>query len=349
MTTQQLPEPLEYIAQSEAMLNSNQPPYYNNNMLRTIRSGDQEYNIGPEDHGRLWITIERKTKPLYRIENADFFNDDFVEVTLVSSVNARKQIDIRIWKEGEKYKRYKETKRNKSAVGIESIVPFSLYWERSRPQHFRLGQWSVESSCTFCEEGDNGILIVNNEPQGNRTIYHTENFIVQPTLGPIKEGHVLIITKNHRLNIGDIPQSMHPELEEVIATVTTSLQRVYGSQSLFFEHGPTTQNRAGCCIDHAHIHAVPIEGPLRTWIPKQAREIKELTALSKLYCNNIPYLFFQENNGTRYVIELTYEVQSQYIRRMIVQHAEGQPDWRQNLNLPCVFATYEKMRRAMQL
>jgi hypothetical protein len=95
---------------------------------------------------------------------------------------------------------------------------------------------------------------------------------------------------------------------------------------------------------------MPIEGRLREWIPKEAREITSFDALSELYAHQIPYLFFQENDRKRYVIELSDPIISQYIRRVIAKH-KGLPqlDWRQDLNLPCVFATYNKMKRAMSI
>lgn len=345
--TERLITPLEEIAQSEVMLSTG---FFQDCFLRIVRYGEGEYDIGTETHQPLWIEIRRKNNPEYRIARASFFYLNAPELTLVKR-EGREKILLRIWRDGymlQNHIEYHDTREDLSKK-TEYRIPFASYWKRIRGSPHVTTSGFEYSECNLCDEIEkDGMVIIDGVNHGQRDIYKSKNFIVKPALGPLVEGHVCIFTEKHYLNMGKIPEEMHPELEEVIQRVECALQKAYNSPSLFFEHGPAPGNRAGCCIDHAHIHAMPIEGELKQWIPLEAEEIAGLRVLSELARQQHPYLFFQENNGQRFVIKLKEEILSQYVRRVIASHKGfPQADWRQDLNLPCVFATYQKMRRAM--
>ena len=89
-------------------------------------------------------------------------------------------------------------------------------------------------------------------------MFESDNFVVFPSLGQIVEGYLLIAPKKHYIGVSGIPKELYPELEEVCKKVRNKLSEVY-CVPLFFEHGPHKESKGGCCIDHAHIHAVPVK------------------------------------------------------------------------------------------
>ena len=342
---EELIDPLEAIAESEVILESGG---LNSGNLSIVKYGDAEYNLGMEGECGLWITIRRKNNPKYRIKSANFFYEYCIEMTLEATEEKGRLIHVRIWRNGDSFRRFVDERDKRADVpeGIKHTVPISIYRNSIGAQSVSLGGFFT-SECTLCTEIEREELVVEGTSYGNRDIYRTRNFRVKPTLGQLLEGHVIIVTEEHYLNIGGIPAVMHEELNHVIEKVVDELKITYDSPSLLFEHGPTIRNRSGSCIDHAHLHAIPMHGCLKDWIPDDARELFGFGDLSDLYKKNIPYLFFQENDGRRYVIEVAHNLQSQYIRRIIArQNCLPQEDWRSDFNIPSIFSTYEKMKKA---
>src|SRR3989344_6771630 len=112
--------------------------------------------------------------------------------------------------------------------------------------------------CQYCSEFEIGHLDFNGKNLGNRMLFETDNFVVFPTIGQIVEGYSLIASKLHYTGMGHIPLELHAELESVKNKVRKVLTDNYRNP-LFFEHGPASRaKKGGCCIEHAHFHAVPV-------------------------------------------------------------------------------------------
>lgn len=97
--------------------------------------------------------------------------------------------------------------------------------------------------CDYCKEFRRGFLEIEKENFGNRILFETENFLVFPTLGQIVEGYLLIASKEHYLNIGEIPLELYPELEKLQHKVRKVLEDNYYTP-LFFEHGPASDRKS---------------------------------------------------------------------------------------------------------
>ena len=99
---------------------------------------------------------------------------------------------------------------------------------------------------------------------------------------------------------------------------------------LFFEHGPaSSMKRGGCCIEHAHIHAVPVKVDLVEDIRQhfECKEINSFESLNQQYESRMPYLFFEDNEGKRYLFNVTSTIPSQYIRQLIAVKMGKQERW----------------------
>lgn len=203
-------------------------------------------------------------------------------------------------------------------------------------------------NCQYCDEFESGSLEVRGQSLGNRVLFESDNFLVFPSLGQIVEGYLLIATKRHYIGLGEIPSELHQELEEVQEKVRTVLTNNYGTP-LFFEHGPTSRSKkGGCCIEHAHIHAVPLQVDILDDITENFtyRKINDFNELKKQFARGVPYFFFEDNNRDRYLFEIPDVVPSQYIRQ-IIAHKIGKPerwDWRSCLGLEELTRTLKKLR-----
>ena len=117
------------------------------------------------------------------------------------------------------------------------------------PQHKGIG-------CRYCAGflGQQG----NVQEPWDKILYESDNFVVVPTLGSMIEGWLLVVTKNHYICMGAIPERLWSELQHVLELATKVITSKYAAPTLF-EHGPVTEGRrVGCGVDHAHLHIVPL-------------------------------------------------------------------------------------------
>jgi ATP adenylyltransferase len=160
----------------------------------------------------------------------------------------------------------------------------------------------------------------------NTRLVESENFVVVPTLGMLLPGWLLIISKDHYLSIGALDNDLYQELEQVKASVQKDLREMFQAP-IFFEHGPCTPTEtAGACIDHAHLHAVPLSfdlfQDLATHYPY--RKVKGLQTLKGYFEKHISYLFYENQKGEAYLFKAK-QVPGQLFRRLIAKRL-GMPD-----------------------
>jgi ATP adenylyltransferase len=152
------------------------------------------------------------------------------------------------------------------------------------------------SECMFCNENYAHLfrLLFGNFNLNHLIIYKTPNFVVLPDIAPLVEGHLLIISLTHFLCFGNLPDDHFKEFEEIKDYITQLLTKTY-TRHIFFEHGPALPKRAGCCIDHAHIHCVPAETDLSSTISNKLikEKISSILDLCDFSKRNISYLFYE--------------------------------------------------------
>jgi diadenosine tetraphosphate (Ap4A) HIT family hydrolase len=87
----------------------------------------------------------------------------------------------------------------------------------------------------------------------------SRHFVVVPDLAPLASGHVLIATLQHYLSVGHLES--HEKVVELthILDVVRAKYEARGQHVLAFEHGPMIPGGAGSCIDHLHVHVLPVK------------------------------------------------------------------------------------------
>lgn len=204
--------------------------------------------------------------------------------------------------------------------------------------------------CVYCQELETGFLEIGGSNWGNRIVFETDNFVVFPGLGPIVEGYLLIASKDHYMGLGNVPTELYSELESVQTKVRSILTQNY-TPPLFFEHGPVSRmNKGGCCIEHAHLHALPVKVDITSELTHSFHHsiITSYDALKTQFQKGVPYFFYETNTGERHLFAVQESVPSQYIRKLIAQKV-GKPeraDWQSYLELEEVVRTAQTLKAA---
>lgn len=214
-------------------------------------------------------------------------------------------------------------------------------------------------NCTFCSElqGIERYDLFQNtlKEEGidraqfpSRIVYRDRDFTVLPMVGPMVEGYLLIIPTRHSMSFAHLDESLYPKLHRLKEIVSAVLTQKYQTP-VFFEHGAMSATmRAGCCSDHAHIHAVPIAVDVKDDFHQMGFEPRELSSLSELklqHNRQMSYLYYENQEGKAIVMDAPV-APSQFIRQRIAAKLDwgDRWDWRRYKNVEMMRATVETLR-----
>lgn len=177
--------------------------------------------------------------------------------------------------------------------------------------------------CVLCEAVDEALSPGDPGKPYNRLLREpagASRFVVMPTVGPLVEGHVMIVSREHCHSLA----AMGPEAIAEYEALTRSLIAGTGGV-LEAEHGGTTYGNAGSCVDHAHVHLLPGVGE---WcaeaLSAHLRPLDGVTSLDELARTTTPYVFLR--SGSRFRAFDATTAPSMLLRRVIAEH-DGRDDW----------------------
>ena len=190
------------------------------------------------------------------------------------------------------------------------------------------------NSCRFCN------IILNYKisesesiqiPICDTLLFETENFIVIPALGALVPGYLMIVARNHLHSMAYCSEDELIELTGVIKYLNTLIEETLSISPILFEHGSAIGcvNKSGCCVEHAHLHIVPVNLSEESKIVENTNAVKipDLQAL-RIYCGKPYLLYINENN--QYYISSDTILPSQFMRQWVAKEI-GCPleyDWR---------------------
>ena len=192
--------------------------------------------------------------------------------------------------------------------------------------------------CDFCEElnGERSLYQKIAEKDAlplNRKIYEGTHWTIMPTLGSIVPGYLLLVANRHILSVSSCTVNELEELQYLINIIRDKLENTYQYPCVLFEHG------AGCgsglsasCVDHCHIHILPLKEELDTKLNFSNFHMTELNSLREIAdkVENMPYMLYQNQKKQYYLLQSDIYI-SQYFRQLIAISI-NQPDkwdWRQ--------------------
>lgn len=179
----------------------------------------------------------------------------------------------------------------------------------------------IDPGCPFCR-------VLNFTPFHERNPYDVElastpSFVVMPALGPLRAGHVIVVSREHTPNLLANDTEVLKEYEALIASMRT--RPGYSRNTLEAEHGPSITSRGGACIDHTHVNVIPGAGQLLDIVAGQQELLSERETVVALPRDAAPYLLLRAANSGARLYDAA-GVESQLIRRQIAS-ASGRDDW----------------------
>jgi len=184
-------------------------------------------------------------------------------------------------------------------------------------------------NCLFCSLPE----IASPANPEDEIIDESENFYAKAALGHFVFGYTLIIPKEHFPSFGYLPEDLFPELEGFRDNVLDKLHNLCQDPITIVEHGAMNRcQRGGSCIDHAHLHLMPLAADLYPLLSRRFSfdELESISELRRFKDAQIPYLYYQREGLRGHGVQLSQDVPSQLLRRIACQ-ALGQPelwDWR---------------------
>lgn len=207
--------------------------------------------------------------------------------------------------------------------------------------------------CRFCGSGNNIISITGDNTSGKRKVYEDENFYIIISVGAIVEGHLLIIPKEHFLNMGQMPTKMMEKLYGLMSEWSNILSSIYNKKVIAFEHGTGISDEvSSASVIHAHTHLVPLEDGILDMIYQSncsAYKLQNFSELKNISETGSSYLFYQDVNSELYSVK-GINLPSQFFRKLISdKYKLGEWNWRKDYKEINVLNTIQTLEKESSL
>jgi diadenosine tetraphosphate (Ap4A) HIT family hydrolase len=186
------------------------------------------------------------------------------------------------------------------------------------------------SFCLFCEVADGN---AGSAPE-NLIIAANEYAFAKPALGQFVDGYTLIVSHEHIRSFNEMSHEELAHVEKLKEQISGALGNLYKQPVVVFEHGcgQGLDLRGGSCIDHAHLHVLPLSVSLERELESRFRftQVSKLADLAARGGTAGPYIYLETGGGERFTFELESPIPSQFMRRLICRTL-NQPDlwdWR---------------------
>lgn len=110
----------------------------------------------------------------------------------------------------------------------------------------------VTADCPFCSPH-----LTSSQDPHDQVLAVGPGVILLPAQGMIAPGHLLVATWNHLLGMSSLSPSALTDVCSWVARTQAALEETFG-RYLLFEHGSSAEGTSAACIDHAHIHMLPL-------------------------------------------------------------------------------------------
>lgn len=159
-------------------------------------------------------------------------------------------------------------------------------------------------------------------------VYQSLSTNVVASIGALVEGWTLVFPVKHVLSLAGLEAGEWLDFQRDLTKIKESVENKFGPVVLF-EHGSAGAGRtAGCGVDHAHMHIVPLNFDLRISVEKISNEVGkyEWTKVKTRPASRpgFDYIYLSDKTGSW----ITYAplLPSQVIRRAIANEI-GADEW----------------------
>ncbi|GAA3742113.1 hypothetical protein GCM10022225_27130 [Plantactinospora mayteni] len=187
----------------------------------------------------------------------------------------------------------------------------------------------IVSDCPFCVElsdveASDFRRMFSRDELVSRTVAEDSEFALIIGIGAFRPGYLLLIPKVHASCFAQLPQS-HSSHADGWRRLSLNMLNEHFGDAVLFEHGGTSTNMAGGCIDHAHIHLVPSAVDVMSGMDDRMpyARVRDLAELPSIAAGR-PYVLVEQGKDMRAYFPRD-RLPSQYMRRLLLE-LEGQPD-----------------------
>jgi len=181
--------------------------------------------------------------------------------------------------------------------------------------------------CVFCRMKFDSDL--SGEPE-NELLYSGEFHYVVCGLGAWIPGYVLLVTHRHFDNFSLSPDESQSEFNSLFANIEQLFLERFGEVTVF-EHGAIDdRQRAGACINHAHIHFIARDIDLCGELERQFRQIAIPNGISSarhLPPLQTPYLYVKQKGEESRVFLVDRPLTTQFLRRRVASKLRMYKYW----------------------
>ncbi len=166
----------------------------------------------------------------------------------------------------------------------------------------------------------------------NSILYNTETYALIPALGALVPRYVMLVAKDHCNSAATLPSGKLEILGQHLDDVIALLKRKFpSSEWVVFEHGTTLQcGVKACCVDHLHLHLVPIGMDLAAELSRrlqcEPRHLGSLTELEQLNGETANYIYLRNPDNKSYVFT-PESYSSQLVRQVIATRVGRENTW----------------------
>lgn len=184
---------------------------------------------------------------------------------------------------------------------------------------------------------------VSEVPAQGRPIFDTHlfrspDFVVIPSVGPVVPGHVMVVSRDHCSNLASLSTAAKRQYNRLLDQIS-KLPPYRRKNLLEAEHGSSSSESGGACINHLHVNLIPGLTGLATLFDGKLPQLP-IQQLMQLTATAAPYIFMRD--GTTLRVYEAIGVPSQLIRRAVFEHLDRSDwDWGVFPNLEIVQETIE--------
>lgn len=190
-----------------------------------------------------------------------------------------------------------------------------------------INEHPFDPGCVFCRMKIDEEL--SSEPV-NELLYSGKFHYVISGLGAWVPGYVLLVTHSHFDNFSRVPDESHAELIDLFVSIERLFLTEFGEVTIF-EHGAIgDEQKAGGCINHAHVHFIAKSVALchelkHEFDPLIFSNGGSLTPL--LPRMEVPYLYVKEQNEDAQLFLVDRPLPSQFLRQKVASKINRTQHW----------------------
>ena len=132
-------------------------------------------------------------------------------------------------------------------------------------------------NCVFCRDVIRG--------RKASIVYENDSVIAFMDIAPVEPGHVLVVPKDHYVNIMDIDEPVYLEVHRVTRMISPAIVRAVGADAVNIG-----QNNGACAnqrVFHYHVHIIPRFCSRELNWGRRTMEDEELEQMAVLIRNEI--------------------------------------------------------------